>query len=33
MQKCYKRDSFEQGKSDFDCSSIVTQQVNSKTHN
>ena len=33
MEKYYKRDSFEQGKSVFDCSLIVTQQVNGKTNN
>ena len=33
MEKYYKRDSFEQGKSVFDCLSIVKQQVNDKTHN
>ena len=33
MKKYYKRDSFEQGKSIFDCSLIATQQVNGKTRN
>ena len=32
MEKYYKRDSFEQEKSVFDCSPIVTQQVNGKTY-
>ena len=33
MEHYYKRDSLEQEKSVFECSLIVTQQVNGKTHN